>query len=725
MAGRQCMRGVWVGVALLAVSGAGSLLAAQSKGTERVEVGPRVSILLARGETGAVRLAVEDVVADFGRVMGAKPTIADHVEGARSLVIVVGEQAKLPTDLQPAGLSGAESFSIAVKRAELDGRERQEIVLSGSDVRGTIYAVYQFSQEFLGVDPMYYWTDHVPARKAKIEIPASLDEVFPSPVFKYRGFFLNDEDLLTGWAPGEKKDRTGISLAVWNKVYETILRLKGNMVAPGTWIFPDDPQVKLAGERGLILTQHHAIPLGLNVARWPKDVPYNYSKHPEILERAWKNAVAEYDPHQEILWSVGLRGLSDVSYASMDPSVRGNDEALGRLISKAIADQMSIVRKVHPDARFVTDLWQEGARLMKEGYLKVPPEVTLVWADAGYGYMLDGGEVAAGQGAYYHVAMMNGRANQLTEMVPPQRIYSEMGRYIKAGATAYFLVNTSDIRPVTMTTRAVMDIAWHGMSAKDEASADAYRRTWAEEEFGAKAAPAIAATYEDYFHAPAHFGTPALEYGDNLYHTEARRMMLAYMIDFPLYSVPGQAPKWEAPREVGFGTKGTTAAEWLKTATASEMQQCGDAQPRWDAVWQKAVAAEVLVEPSRREFYQSAVLTMIQINRESNRMLVDVSRAIEDAEKGDLAAAKKDQAAAESAQGAVRAAQAKAEYGKWKNWYRGDGLTGVYRTQEVLDAFGKYLDDPQTHLPAPVFSSEWDAYYHIMHYEGERSADVK
>jgi len=270
-----------------------------------------------------------------------------------------------------------------------------------------------------------------------------------------------------------------------------------------------------------------------------------------------------------------------------------------------------------------------------------------------------------------------------------------------------------------------MDMAWRGTAAKGEGDAEAYRRTWAADEFGGKAAPAVAAMYKDYFAAPAHFGTPPLEYGDNLYHTEARRMMLAYMIDFPLYSVPGQAPKWEGPRMSGFGPGGTTAAEWLKTATAREIQQCGDAQPRWDAVWQKALAAEPLVEPSRREFYQGAVLTMITINRESNRMLLDVSRAIEAAKKGDMAAAKKEQAAAANALAAVRAAQAKAEYGKWKNWYRGDGLTGVYRTEQVAEEFGKYLDDPQVHLPPPVMWSEWDAYYHIMHYEGDRSADVK
>ena len=81
------------------------------------------------------------------------------------------------------------------------------------------------------------------------------------------------------------------------------------MIVPGTWIFPDDAQVEAAAKRGLIVNQHHAIPLGVNVARWPKDVPYNFSTHPEILERAWTNAVATYKPDEEILWSVGLRGL--------------------------------------------------------------------------------------------------------------------------------------------------------------------------------------------------------------------------------------------------------------------------------------------------------------------------------------------------------------------------------------------------------------------------------
>jgi hypothetical protein len=116
---------------------------------------------------------------------------------------------------------------------------------------------------------------------------------------------------------------------------------------------------------------------------------------------------------------------------------------------------------------------------------------------------------------------------------------------------------------------------------------------------------------------------------------------------------------------------------------------------------------------------------MITINRESNRTLFLISKAIQDASKGDLMAARRETAEAKSALDEVSQAQASAEYGKWKNWYRGDWLTGVYRTREMVDVFAKFLDDPLTHLSPPVLWNGWEAYYHIMHYEGDRSVDVK
>lgn len=690
-----------------------------SRGTFTVDAG--TAIFVASEEPQSVQRAAQDLADDFGKVFGKKPRITHNPEALRSASIVIGAKSSLPHTVDVSGLTEPESFLISVAPGSGEGASAPAVYLSGADARGTMYAIYQFAEEFLGVDPLYYWTDNEPLRRSRVELPTGLHRVFAAPLFRYRGFFLNDEDLLTGWAPDNK---SGIALHVWDKVYETILRLKGNMVCPGTWIFPDAPQIPLAAERGLVVAEHHAIPLGVNVARWPAGVPYNYTTHPEIIEQAWKNAAHSYAPGVEVLWAVGLRGLSDIGYASMDPSVRGNNKALGSLIGKAVAHQMQIVREINPKAEFVFDTWAEGAALVRSGDLVIPPEVHTVWADTGYGYLMDDGDVSAGEGAYYHVAMMNGRANQLTEMVPVERIYSELGRYIKAKATYYLLLNTSDIRPVPLGTKAVMDVAWRGVPEGGTEATAHYVQSWSKEQFGARAAAPVAEVYEEYFKAPAHFGTPMHEYGDQLYHTVGRRLMQVAMIDAPLYWLPSQSPRWEEPHISGLEIFEKGKDAWLERAARHQLQQCGDAQRRWDSVWAKAVAAKPFIEEERLPFYQAHVLTMIAINRESNRALMNISEAVLAMQSGDMGKARTCAEEVLKALDTVQKAQQAAEYGKWKNWYRGDWLVGVYRTSEMAKVFSNFLVDPLARLSAPVSWSGWEGYYHIMHYEGTRTVDV-
>ena len=681
-----------------------------------ITLNSRATILVDARQPVPVQLAAKDLASDMQKVFGAAPRIVTSEDQAGPVsVVLAGEAGGAPAD----HVSAPEAFSITSGSATLgNGHSAQVIRLAGSDTRGTLYAIYQFSQQYLGVDPMYYWTDHQPAKHTSLEIPAKLDDKFAPPVFRYRGFFINDEDLLTGWAPGEAKDHTGISLAVWNKIYETILRLKGNMVVAGTWPFPNDPQDALIAERGLMLNQHHAEPLGVNFSRWPHDVPYNFTADPQYIENAWKNAVAAYPKGQDILWEIGLRGLSDQPYAALDPSVRGNDKAQGRLISKAIADQIKIVRAKYPKAVFITDLWMEGNNLMRSGELVIPKDVVTVWADTGYGYMRDDGQASTGQGAYIHVAMYNSKANQLSELTPVSRIFSSLGRFQKAGATDFLLVNTSDIRPVTMGASAVLDFGWKGGSI---GTSDAFYQSWSTEEFGSKAASAVAAVYKAYFQAPADLpGTPTRPYGDNYYHTTARDLLRNVMVQWPTYGLPGQSPFWTEPsiRPIPYNP------DWAQQQAETEIKNCGDAEPRWDAVWKRALAAEPLVPPARRDFYQAGVLTMIAINRDSNRMLLDLSQAIVAMHNGDHAAAVAKTNDALQAIDALKVSESKAEYGKWKNWYRGDWLTGVDRTRILVDDFANYLKNPDAPVPAPIEWRNWEAYYHIQHYEGTRTVDV-
>ena len=115
---------------------------------------------------------------------------------------------------------------------------------------------------------------------------------------------------------------------------------------------------------------------------------------------------------------------------------------------------------------------------------------------------------------------------------------------------------------------------------------------------------------------------------------------------------------------------------------------------------------------------------MIQINRQGNRALLLVARALKEIYEGHRGMAQRQVRDALEALAGIQQAKSKAEYGKWKNWYRGDWLTGVARTQEVVRAYAYYLADPFAKLLAPIDWSAWEAYHYILEYQGDRVVDV-
>lgn len=89
-----------------------------------------------------------------------------------------------------------ESYFTQVVRNPMPGVDRA-LVICGSDKRGTIYGIYDLSEES-GQSPWYYWSD-VPAKKhAALYVKPGRFAV-GEPSVKYRGIFFNDEaPSLTG-----------------------------------------------------------------------------------------------------------------------------------------------------------------------------------------------------------------------------------------------------------------------------------------------------------------------------------------------------------------------------------------------------------------------------------------------------------------------------------------------------------------------------------------------
>ena len=619
--------------------------------------------LVATNQPEALQRALSDVERDWYKVFGHRPVIlAEAPKSWTGPVIRFGL----------TGAAGApESFAL-----RLDGKA---LVAQGADVRGAIYAAYALSEDILGVDPWWYWADHEPARRAQIEVPAGLKKEFGPATFRYRGWFINDEDLLGGFAPDPLRENV-FSLEMLDRICETLLRLRGNLLVPGTFNYPDERCWELAARRGLALNMHHILVVGLNTYRWPQDVPFSYSKHPELMERYWRDCIAAYKG-REVVWTVGYRGKHDRPFWMDEPELQ-TPEARGAVITAAIAKQVELIRAADPHGMIIANLWAEGAEMMHAGHLKLPAGVVQVWPDDGTGMIRDNGTVQAGQGIYFHTAMLSGSHNQLSEMVPPSRIYGEVGRFVRAGATNFFLVNVSDVRPVPLSTECAMRFVWNAVPQAGKGDAEnmsTYLRDWCGREFGAAVAEDLATLYARYFDIP--YQRQETRFGDNRLITMQRTLdrIAAPLMAHAKPLTKDALGKARAMQVFAF-TNRTIVAQLATDADA--------------------LAARVPAE--RRAFFRAHLFTQLQIHLHALEMLENYGAALTAYGKGDKAQAlisiEKALAALEKVFVAMRAG----EQEKWRCWYFGERFVGLEATRDrlrVVRAFLRGESPPPPHAP--------------------------
>ncbi len=668
--------------------------------------------IVSPNEPEPIRRALEDVKRDWYKVLGHVPVILSEAPaGWKGPLVYFGLGALPSREFASAPPVGRESFLLGVREMKNGARA---IVATGTDVRGAIYAAYAFSETVLGVDPWWYWADKEPVYRGSIDVPAALNVQVGSPTIKYRGWFINDEDLLAGFSPDPLRENV-FSLEMLDRVCETILRLRGNMIVPTTFAFPDERGHELAARRGLVLTMHHVSVLGLNSYRWPKDVPFSFTKHPEIMERYWQVCIDQLKD-KEVVWSVGYRGKHDRPFWADEPEI-ATPRARGEVMARAIAKQVEMIRRAQPDAAIVSNMWEEGADFFRQGLITLPPGVTVVWPDDGTGLLRDdptiisrvapiaagttkagAGQVQAGQGAYYHTAMLDGLSNQLSELVPPSRIYQEVGRFIRAGATEYFLLNVSDVRQVPLSTECAMKLAWDAAPYRgktDQENHDTFILDWSRRQYGPEVATDMAALYREYFDAPSHRGN--VRQGDHAPHRHMR--------DFGDEVIPlmqGGQPLSDKVRK--------TAAARLANSSSNEVY--------FSALLAKARALAPKIPSARRDFFQAHFLTALEVHLHSHKMMARYCQSLESLASGDRTASLTHLEHSLSASDAIFAALRAAETGKWAGWHVGEGLVGLDSSRHVVRAQIAFLRSESP--PLPPAQRDWNTLYPTIYKYQER-----
>ena len=187
-----------------------------------------------------------------------------------------------------------------------------KVRICGADELGIIYGIYRFSNQFLGVDPYWYFKDLLPEQRHEIAVPCGVVQS-KKPTFHYRGWFVNDEDLFTEWKEGGGKRfidypfyHQVTHIDVIDRVFEALLRAGGNLVIPASFVDvmnePEANLIRRATQRGLYVTQHHIEPLGVShygfENYWKakgKQYEFAYGSQPDQVREVWR-AFAERWP---------------------------------------------------------------------------------------------------------------------------------------------------------------------------------------------------------------------------------------------------------------------------------------------------------------------------------------------------------------------------------------------------------------------------------------------
>lgn len=243
-----------------------------------------------------------------------------------------------------------------------------------------MYGALAVSRNILKIDDFWYWMDTVPSVQKSIKW-TNFDLHIPDYRTKYRGWFVNDELLLRGWKDHDS-DRY-----VWNRVFETALRVGCNVIVPGTDV---SSQINRnpAKSFGLAIAQHHAEPLGAKMfAREYPDLTASFIKYPDLFRKLWRDAIMDQKGTPTI-YSLGFRGQGDKPFCEDDNSREWNDQSIADVVNGIIQEQYDMVRELDPEAPMALNIYGELAGLYRKDLIKVPDDVIEIWADSGYGKLV-------------------------------------------------------------------------------------------------------------------------------------------------------------------------------------------------------------------------------------------------------------------------------------------------------------------------------------------------
>ena len=445
----------------------------------------KVEIYMDANDCRGVSYAANALVRDISKVSGSQATITSN-QKATILVGTIGHSAAIDQLIKQKRINGnllkgkREKFIITL----VD----QQLVIAGSDRRGTIYGIYELSQQ-MGVSPWYDWADVPVEHHDSIFVNKGI-YTDGEPAVRYRGIFLNDEaPCLTSWVKNTYGTEYG-DHRFYQRVFELVLRLRGNMMWPAMWgwaFYADDAEnEKTADEMGVVMSTSHHEPMARNHQEYARNRkgwgPWNYQKNKANLQKFFREGIERMKGTEQIV-TIGMRGDGDEAMS---------EEADTRLMTNIINDQRKIIADVTgkkaSETPQVWALYKEVQDYYDKG-MKVPDDVTLLLCDDNWGNVrrvpnAKERKHKGGWGLYYHVDYVGApRNSKMLNVTPVQNPWEQLTLAYENGIDRLWILNVGDLKPMEYPISQFMDMAWNPRKY-DVNNITRHTRNWCAQQFG-------------------------------------------------------------------------------------------------------------------------------------------------------------------------------------------------------------------------------------------------
>jgi hypothetical protein len=453
-----------------------------------------------------VLLAAASFSSDVAQVTGRTPEIVHDIgREDRDIVLIgtIGRSAVIDHliaqhKLDVSAIRGHWEMSITQIIANPIPGVRNALVIAGADKRGTIFGIYDLSEQ-IGVSPWTWWADVPVPHKDELYVKAGT-YIQPEPRVKYRGIFLNDEaPSLTGWA---KEKFGGYNSKFYTRIFELLLRLKANFLWPAMWnsaFSADDPlNPKLADEYGIVMGTSHEEPMMRAEKEWTSrgSGPWDYTKNANAIDEFWRSGMERNKDYENVV-TLGMRGDGDTPMSATTNIA---------LLEKIVADQRQILHDVvNPDLSKVLQVWAlyKEVQTYYEKGMRVPDDVTLLWSDDNWGNLRrlptpEERKRPGGAGIYYHFDYVGGpRSYKWLNTYSITKVWEQMHLAIEYGADRIWVANVGDLKPMEFPIEFFLDLGrtpdrW----GKD--NLQEFTELWAAREFGPAHAREIARIISEY-----------------------------------------------------------------------------------------------------------------------------------------------------------------------------------------------------------------------------------